>query len=129
MKKGLSFEKKVLRELRRLNDKGTLPGAYYPSQWIAFRDENGLGFAQPDAFIVMGDCVLLFEVKLTQTFYAVEQCRFLYRPLLEHIFRLPVFSLQVCKSLREADEYLIDHPAQLLVEKPSHVRTWLYTGP
>ena len=119
VKKGLSYERRALRYIRSLD----LPGQFYEKQWIAFRDENGRGWAQPDGFIVMADLVLVLEMKLTQTFTAVDQIKFLYKPLLEKIYSLPVLGLQVCKGLRHMDQYMVLHPSELLLSRSPMIHT------
>lgn len=66
-------------------------------RWVAFRDANGKGFAEPEAFIVYPKRVILFEVKLTGGMLAKFQMEQLYKPLLEAIHQRPVHCLQVCK--------------------------------
>jgi len=95
---GVAYEKLVGRKLSRgfLKDEGEL----FLGQWLSFRDANGWGLAQPDAYVVMERSVLLLEVKLTLTDSAWPQLELLYRPLLEKIYGKPVTTVQVCKKLR-----------------------------
>lgn len=69
VKKGKSYERTVLREVTRLD----LGGEICFQQWIMFADENGLGWAQPDLYVLLPNLVLLMECKLTQTPDAAEQ--------------------------------------------------------
>lgn len=126
-KKGLTYERKVARLLKRLNAEGELPGELYLSQWIAYEDKNGQGFAQVDAFLVRDDLILLVEVKLTQTDYAKGQMLKLYLPLLKKIYQRPVVCLQVCKNLRRVPEN--KSTALELVKNPKPgVWTWHWLG-
>ncbi len=79
----------------------------YSGQWLEFEDFNGLGFAQPDYFILDDARLVLLECKLSQTKRAWPQLNGLYAPLLQHIFDLPVTSIQVCKNLYEDDGSII----------------------
>lgn len=85
----------------------------FPDQWIAFVDDHGQGFANLDGYVIGADAIVLWECKLTQQPQAFEQMRLRYVPLLEHLYGLPVVTLQVCRNLVErplhpaniADEY------------------------
>src|SRR4249919_967845 len=93
-KKGLGYERKVGRELRRRF------GEVHSNQWIEFFDLNGRGFAQPDHYIVCDDAVLVFECKLSQQEAGLVQIGELYRPLLRKIYDRPVIGVLACKVLR-----------------------------
>lgn len=80
---------------------GCLRGSYFAGQWLTFADQNGKGFAQPDFYVLGEEGILLVECKLSQTDVAFSQMKYLYAPLLEHYYELPVTSVQVCKYLRK----------------------------
>ncbi len=101
--KGLAYERKFGKYLETQR----LGGKLFPHQWFGFIDANGEGIAQSDYFIRRRDEILLFECKLTQCDLAWDQLNHLYRPLLEMLFGLPVWSVLVCKNLREVPEGLI----------------------
>lgn len=99
-------------------------------QWIEFEDENGIGCCQPDHFVVLDHCGIVFESKLTQTFGAVEQINNLYRPVLELIFSRPFLGVQCCKNLViDPGAGLLHQPRMLPTFKPSRrVWTWHHLG-
>lgn len=105
--KGITFERRVEKFLKKKLSQGDLRGQFHPGQWIEFEDSKGLGYAQPDFYIVNSGGVLLLECKLSQTDTAWDQLYGLYKPLLEHIYKVPVVSVQVCKNLRQADPRII----------------------
>src|SRR3954470_9248395 len=80
--KGLSFERKVGKELIRQMATGELKsGKLHSGTWLKYLDRNGPGFAQPDHFILYSDLILLLECKLKQNTQAEDQLQILYRPL------------------------------------------------
>ena len=124
VKKGHSYERTVHRELKRLG----LGGEICAQQWIMFADSNGLGWAQPDVYVLWDDLLLLIECKLTQSRSADEQLLLLYLPLLRDIYQLPTLCLQVCKNLRVVPPKLVDGPEDLLKFPGPGVHTWHYIG-
>ncbi len=97
---GKTYERKVEKHLARWVKREGVDGELYLGQWIKFRDSVGSGHAQPDAFLVQQELVLLAEIKLTQTLLAEDQMNLLYKPLLQFIFGRPVVCVQICKGLR-----------------------------
>jgi hypothetical protein len=91
--RGLAYERAVGAALPR----AATPWEFNP--WFEFLDANGKGFAQPDYILLGPREVFLLECKLTDTPEAYEQINFLYRPILEHVFALPVRGVVVCKNL------------------------------
>ena len=124
VKKGHAYERVVHRELKRLD----LGGEICFQQWIMFADENGLGWAQPDLYVLWPNLLLLIECKLTQSKSADQQLLGLYLPLLRDIYQLPILCLQVCKNLRVVPPKLVDGPADLLKFPGPGVHTWQYIG-
>jgi hypothetical protein len=92
--------------------------------WIEFQDAGGVGFAQPDFYLVGPHSTLLFESKLTETEWGHQQIALLYRPLLRHIFRRPVVGILVCKTLIQQPRSLIRHPAELLDTTAETTHIW-----
>lgn len=99
--KGVAYERKFHEFIKGKFAKPNL------GQWLRFFDASGEGFAQPDVFILRPLDVLLFECKLSQKASAWDQMRFLYVPLLEHLFQLPITCVQVCKNLRCDDGTIV----------------------
>lgn len=86
---GLQYE----RELAR-----ALPGAIH-GQWFEFADSAGLGWCQPDLYIVDSSAIYVLEAKYTWKRGAASQISGLYKPVLERVFGLPVRGIVVCKVL------------------------------
>ena len=124
VKRGHSYERQLHRELQRRN----LGGQLFFQQWILFADSNGLGWAQPDAYVLWDDLLLLMEAKLTQNKDADAQLLSLYLPLLRRIYQVPILCLQVCKNLRTAPPKLVDGPEDLLSCPGPGVHTWHFLG-
>lgn len=90
----MTYEKKAVEELkRRYSSKVKV----HYHQWIEYTDASGSHYCEPEAFIVLADRIILFEVKLTGGIAGRMQMEGLYRPLLEHIFSRPVHCLLICK--------------------------------
>ncbi len=128
IKKGLAFEKVVGRELKRLVGDELLDGELFLGQWILFNDKFGVGWAQPDAYILMEERIFLFEVKLTQSDSAVPQLLSLYLPLLRKIYNLPILCCQVCKNLRYIPKKLVETPQEVLANPGPGVFVWHFIG-
>lgn len=124
VKKGHSYERSVHREIKRLD----LGGEICLHQWIMFADSNGLGWAQPDIFIIWDNLLLLIECKLTQSSSAEIQLLSLYLPLLKEVYQLPTLCLQVCKNLKVVPRKFVDGPEDLLGFPSAGVHTWHYIG-
>lgn len=101
---GHRLEKRVCNAVRQ----GFLTGEVHCGQWIEYQDINGLGYAQPDIFIVQDEVLHLLEVKRTQTTAGWEQMEDLYEPLLQHIYGLPVHKCLVCQNLRWVPSCTLD---------------------
>lgn len=127
-KAGIAYEKKVGRWLGRMIREGELEGELRLSQWILFADENGIGWAQPDAYILMEKGILLMECKLTQSDVATPQLLSLYLPLLRKIYNLPILCLQICHNLRYVPKKIVEGPKELLANPGPGVYVWHYIG-
>ena len=128
IKKGLAYEKLVGRELKRQVSDTLLEGELFLGQWILFTDKFGVGWAQPDAYILMEDRILLLEVKLTQSDSAVPQLLSLYLPLLRKIYDLPILCCQVCRNLRYIPKKFVENPQEILAKPGPGVFTWHFIG-
>ncbi|KKM17739.1 hypothetical protein LCGC14_1672780, partial [marine sediment metagenome] len=125
---GIAYEKVVGRELKRLVRNGDLDGELILGQWILFCDINGVGWAQPDAYVLMEDKIILFEAKLTQSDSAVPQLLSLYLPLLRQIYNLPILCAQVCHNLRYVPKKLVESPQEILANPGPGVFVWHFIG-
>ena len=124
LKRGLAYEKKVTRELKRQVHDGRLEGELFIGQWIQFSDQYGISWAQPDAYILMENRILLLEAKLTQADSAVPQLLSLYLPLLRSIYELPILCIQVCRNLRYVPRKLVESPQEVLQNPGPGVFVW-----
>jgi hypothetical protein len=70
---------------------------------MRFEDQNGLGFAQTDSYLVLRSRIICFECKLTETLAGYAQLEKLYKPLLEAIYERPVVLVLACKNLSRLD--------------------------
>ncbi len=127
-KAGLAYEKKVGRALKRMLQDQTLLGELKLNQWILFADVNGIGWAQPDAYLLRRENILLMECKLTQSDVATPQLLSLYLPLLRKIYDLPILCLQVCHNLRYVPSKLVESPQELLDNPGPGVFVWHFLG-
>lgn len=96
-------------------------------QWIAYYDQNGRGFAQPDAYTIHGGRVVLFEAKLTQSEQAEGQCMDLYVPLLRKIYGMDVVACQVFKNMRYEVRNRVDG-LEAVLASPSGYWLWHWLG-
>lgn len=94
--KGKTYERKVIKDFQRAN----LAAEVLASPWFNFVDYNGLGWCQPDILLIQKHCIIIVEVKLTQTSAAWQQLELLYKPVVEKHYGLPTYLLQVCKNLQ-----------------------------
>lgn len=85
--------------------------------------------AQPDAYLVGPHSVVVFEIKLTQRDSALTQIGQLYRPLLQHIYRLPVVGVVVCKNLvYSPGRFMIEGPHDVVDRVDEQIFTWHCLG-
>lgn len=84
-----------------------------------------MGYAQPDAFVLLENKVLLLEAKLTQSDQAEAQCTKLYVPLLERIYGRPVVSAQVFKNIRYETPTMVESLEEL-TQREGH---WQWHNP
>lgn len=86
----------MVKELR-----SRLPVDVIHHQWIAFHTEESgkIQWAEPEGWIELKDRVILFECKLTGGPHGRLQMEALYKPLLEHLLKKPVFCLLICRHL------------------------------
>jgi len=87
---GLRYEKLVAKEFPYANH----------GQWYEFHDINGHGYCQPDIVFEDEGQIIVIECKLSNYFQAYTQLNSLYKPVLQEVYRLPVRTLVVMRSLR-----------------------------
>jgi len=126
VKRGRGYERKVARYLKREHDK--FGGELFVGQWLLFKDHHGYGKAQPDAYILRPELVVLIECKLTQADDAVPQLLNLYLPLIRGLYSRPVVCIQACHNLRYTPKKLIKDPIELIDSPRPGVWTWHYIG-
>lgn len=127
--KGKRYEKMVYRRLKRWKAEGLIPGKLFLGEWIKFRDRNGVGYCQPDAWIETDQYIFLLEIKLTQTHSAVLQMKELYEPVLDFIYGKPIICIQVCKNMfKSQGKSEIFHIFPLLKKPRMGVFTWHFIG-
>jgi hypothetical protein len=85
---GRAFERKVAK---------AFPDANH-GQWFQYVDENGIGYCQPDLFLLT-DPIWVLEVKLTDVAEARSQLLGLYFPVLRHVFQREVRGAVVVKHV------------------------------
>jgi hypothetical protein len=126
---GLAYERKVHKHLLRQQELEQLPGELFAAQWLVFKDMNGIGYAQPDFFLILDDMVVLFEAKLTQRADIAEQMLGLYLPLLTKIYNRPICCIQVFKNLINSEPgKMLKHPVELIKEPRKGIFHWHLLG-
>lgn len=96
-------------------------------QWFSYEDDNGRSICQTDYYLLCDGFILLLECKLTQTDSAIAQMAKLYKPILEHIYEVPVICVQVCKNLRYRPPNAIRDIKQLIDDPRYGIHTWHFT--
>lgn len=95
---------------------------------MEYEDAIGHGRAEPEAFVDLGQYVVVAEAKLTGSQYGHAQLAGLYVPLLAHIFRKPVLAIQVCKAVYpETPGPFLTDPTHILTANVP-VATWHWPG-
>jgi len=101
----------------------------HSGQWIKFKDSLGEGHAQPDHYVVLPSMVILIECKLKQNTSAEDQLLRLYRPLLEFLYKRPVFTIQCFRHWRfRPNVFEIKHPQELVNHPRDGIFMWHYMG-
>lgn len=87
-------------------------------QWFEFEDRNGLGVCQPDIIIELPNKIIVCECKLTETSNGRDQIKFLYGPILEKYYNLPVHGIVVSRHLTmETNKSLICASMEMALSK------------
>ena len=126
--KGLTYEKKVGRTLKRWQREGELAGELLLGPWFSFWDEGGHGYCQPDALIITSSFVFILECKLSFTDFAWPQLRRLYKPVVEKVFERPAITIQVCRNLYIQPAGLIESLQKTMDDPSSGCLTWHFLG-
>lgn len=124
--KGLTYERAVGRRLIRRIDAGDLRAELVSNQWFRFVDKNGKGFCQTDHYLICGDFIILIECKLTQNKFAKNQMLKLYKPVLEHIYEVPIICVQVFKNVRAKMTNRIADISDLMTNPVPNIYSWHY---
>jgi hypothetical protein len=121
---GVAYEKKVVRHL-----KARFPQArFHYHQWIQFADKNGSGVCEPELFVILRECVLLFECKRTGTLNGKLQLEGLYKPVLELIFARPVRCCLVCKHTAVETPGPFFETPEAFIASEAEFGTWHWLG-
>jgi hypothetical protein len=97
-KQGLSYERRVKREITNLAKLNNFRYEYQP--WFKFYDHNGIGQAAPDLILYVNNTLIIIEVKLTFKFDALEKLQKLYLPIVSKALNKPkIKTVQICKNL------------------------------
>lgn len=120
----MAFERKVVKAINRME-----LGQLNYHQWVQYHDENlGAGFCEPEAFFIFPKKIVLFEAKLTGGPLGKLQMEWLYKPLLEFIFKRPVVCLLVCKyKTADTPGPFVASPEEFLAKEFSFA-TWHWIG-
>lgn len=79
--------------------------------WFKYWDDNGPGYCQPDFILPhYTGRVLILEVKRTDCTGARRQLEHLYKPVVEHVYKLPACGIVVAKYTS------VDTPEDLLCD-------------
>ena len=120
----MTYQRKVARRVHELFAEYDV----IESQWLAYGDRNGPGYAQPDVYVLTDHAILCFEAKLTQCDAGALQIAQLYRPLLTRLYRRPVVGVLACRNIVfDVGNWLVRDPRTLLAED-GNIYTWHYMG-
>jgi len=106
---GVLYEKRVAEYMKAIyGEDNVLHG-----QWYNYKDRRGEGYCQSDIVILPhGDNkeIIIMECKLKSRKIAQIQLRYLYRPIIQHLYpNNPIIMVQVCKFLnKEIKGVIID---------------------
>lgn len=124
-RRGLVFERRTLQHLSQTFSE------FEQSRWLRYQNSDGTHVCQPDGFVELLDCVLLFEVKYTHCIEAYWQLRHLYGPILAHLYKKPVKCIEVPRSFDPAvpwpeDIVLVTNILELALVKNSDFGVYWY---
>lgn len=103
---GLTYERKVFRELCRLQktDPSFPKGQLLHNQWFKITNGNDISFCCPDILLVTSKEVFIFECKLTQTDCSEQLTR--YAKICEEFFSLPTIVITIFRNLLRKENLL-----------------------
>lgn len=68
--------------------------------WIEYYDQEGRGFAQPDAIVEGAGWIVVVECKRTFVEEALQKLEYFYKPLVQALYpSCVIYCVQVCKHL------------------------------
>lgn len=99
--------------------------------WYEFHDTHGRGLASPDLVAQAHGYVVALECKLANVEEAEDQLRYLYGPILSHVYRMPFRGVIVTRSLshRPDPNRVVSSLAEALAHPGVPVWHWLGQGP
>ena len=104
---GKAYEKKVEALVEELKPKDVVEVLHNP--WFGYRDDHGLGYAQPDYIIRTPGRIYILECKLSQNLQAIAQLKLLYLPLIRQYYKQPIVLIQVFKYINSLSGLLLIH--------------------
>lgn len=97
-KLGLRYERRVLRELTQLCNRGYFLDLEH-TPWFSFEDKYGPGTCSPDFLMFLDKGIVIIETKLTWVPNALSKLEELYCPVVSCAFNAPVRPLVICRSV------------------------------
>lgn len=126
--KGITYENKIGKRLKKEAESGELFGELRLSQWFSFFDKNGHGYCQTDILVITPSLVFILECKLTYTEWAWSQLRELYKPVVEKVFERPSIVVQVCRNLHYLPSGMIGSLQELIDNPKDGNNVWHILG-
>jgi len=125
---GVLYEKRVAEYMKAIyGEENVLYG-----QWYNYKDRRGEGYCQSDIVILPHKGkkeIIIMECKLKSRKIAQIQLRYLYRPIIQHLYPdSPIIMVQVCKFLnKELKGVIIDDTNDLYKQNLStlYLRTFV----
>lgn len=116
--RGVNYEKKVHPYLSEL-----FPDRYVANPWLNFESEESVKrrWCQPDGLIIdfLEGIITCVEVKYSHTAEAWFQTRELYVPVLQCIFPVNLWDIQICEVVKWYDPAVIFPEKVTLTEEPN----------
>lgn len=91
---GLQYEREFVKQFPT--------GLHNP--WFKFHDRNGPGLCSMDLLLQTPMGIVIWECKLTNTIEADMQLTGLYGPIVQHVYRTPVFGAVVQRHLQRSTD-------------------------
>jgi len=97
---GIRYERRVGKVLEQTAPKNS---HLAHNDWFEFEDKNGVGVASPDHYVILRNCIVIFECKYTAKECAVNEIKNLYGPLLSFYHGLPYHGVHVFRNIQLGD--------------------------